>query len=223
MSDAAPDRSRPRRRAILAAAVVLGTVCITAVVIGVANAPADPGPAPSGIPQLQLVEETLPPGLVLPTAPEEMEFSDSPVDAAVMHWQTELQLAFQGDPNFGSPEISPDGAVFTITLHGEPSAALKKHIERAPEGLDVAIRAADFPPGELRELLPEAMKPGLVPGIDIVMGSVENDGSGLRFGLAAQPEGMTLEEIGQAIGEALELTGVPVRVEISGAVIPING
>src|SRR5690606_36588629 len=147
----------------------------------------------------------------------------TPMDLEVMEWQNRLQSLFSGQPNFGAPSISRDGTLFTITWHGEPSDALTQQIAAAPEGLQVVIQPAAFPPGELQSLVLQAMEPGLIRGVELVRGSVETDGSGIRFGLASEPDGMTLGQVGQAVADALGRTDVPVRVEVSGAVIPVTG
>ncbi|PKI92241.1 hypothetical protein CW368_05285 [Actinomycetales bacterium SN12] len=213
---------RPRLRAtIITVAVVVAAVLI---VVGLAaaqgRATAEPT-APPGPHTLELIEETLPPGLGF-LGSDDAEALGGATDGDVMRWQTALQSAFHGDPNFGSPWISQDGTLFTIVWYGEPTDALRAHVSEAPSGLDVVIHSADFPPGELQELVARAMKPGLVPGVQLVLGAVENDASGIRLGLAEEPE-KTLEEIGAAIADALGRPDVPVRVEVSGAVIPIGG
>lgn len=210
--------SRPALIGLLAGVAVLGVAAVAFASTGLNR----PEPTPTGFATIPLIEETLPPGLDLVT-PEHVDQSATPMDLSVMQWQTDLQLAFQTNPDFGSPEISPDGRVFTITWHGEPSDELRAHIAAAPEGLEVLIRPADFPPGELQELVQRAMRSGLVPGVELVLGAVEGDASGIRFGLAAEPQGSTLDEIEEAIAAALGRSDVPVHVEISGGVVPILG
>lgn len=214
---------RRRRTALIASAAGLGIAVVAVVVVISTNSAADAETQPpASPPTIMLIEETPPPGLEF-ADPDELELLGEPMDLEVMTWQTDLQTAFYADPNFGSVAISPDRSVFTITWHGAPSPALEQHIAAAPGGLEVVIQPADFPPGELQQLVSRAMKPGFLPGIQIAVGAVENDGSGIHLGLAEEPEGQTLAEVAHALGTALDRTDVPIRVEVTGAVIPIAG
>lgn len=217
----APDR---RRRAVLIAiAAGLGITVVTAVAIIATNSAAEAeAQPPSAPPTIMLIEETPPPGLEL-ADPGDLELLGEPMDLEVMQWQTDLQTAFSTDPNFGSVSISPDRSVFTITWHGAPSHALNQQIAAAPDGLEVVIQPAAFPPGELQLLVAQAMKPGFLSGVRIALGTVENDGSGIHLGLAEEPDGQTLTEVADAIADALGRTDVPIRVEVTGAVIPLAG
>lgn len=218
-----PASSTSRRRsAAIALSAGAGIALVTTVGAAIAKGPAVADPtAPPGPHTLELIEETLPPGFDV-IGPDDTEALRELIDDDVMRWQTALQSAFHSDPNFGSPAISQDGAVFTIVWYGQPTDALRSHVAAAPAGLDVVIHPADFPPGELQQLVVRAMKPGLVPGVQFVLGAVENDSSGIRLGLAEEPE-TALEEIGTAVADALGRPDVPVRVEVSGAVVPIVG
>lgn len=68
-----------------------------------------------------------------------------------------------------------------------------------------------------------AMQPGVVAGVQIATGGPEQDGSGLHFGLVENPKDQSLAEVADEIGRALDRTDVPIRVEVSGAVVPITG
>lgn len=222
-STPSPASPRPRLRVpviVVSAVTGVALFAVTGLIVANRLAAAEPA-APQGQPIVELIEETLPPGLET-IAPDDIEVLGDPIGEDVMQWQNALQTAFHGDPNFGSPAISQDGTLFTIVWYGEPTDALQAHVSAAPSGLDVEIQSADFPPGELQRLVAQAMEPGLVPGVEIALGAVENDASGIRFGLAKEPAG-TLEEIGAAIADALGRPDVPIRVDVSGTVIPING
>ena len=223
MSPTLPDPASPRRRrTIIAISTAAGVAAIAVVGVLTAQALSAPETAPPAPPQMELIEETPPPGLVL-ADPEDVETQLRPMDLAVMQWQSDLQSVFAANPNFGSPSISPDGTVFTIVWFGEPSDALRDRIADAPEGLDVVIQPADFPPGELQQLVVRAMQPDFVTGVQLSTGMVENDASGLRFGIADDPDDRTLDDIGRTLADALGRPDVPVRVEVTGAVIPIPG
>lgn len=179
---------------------------------------APPGQAPYGRvpvpdPEAGLDEAGLDPG----------ELRHAPIGDATLEWIDSLQTAVRSDPDFGSVAISKDRTTVTVTWFGDPSAALREQIDAAPASLRVVVQAATFRPAVLQELVHEAMRPGLVPGIRVTTGNPENDGSGLQFSIEELPAGQSLEEIGRDIATALGRTDVPVSVEVSGPVIPFAG
>ncbi|MEZ3160663.1 hypothetical protein AB1K54_08965 [Microbacterium sp. BWT-B31] len=144
-----------------------------------------------------------------------------PLDLETMQWVNELDRALHGDPSFGAVAI--DGPAVTITWYGPRSALLDTLIASAPDGLDVIVQPADFSPGELHDLVLAAMAPGAVPGVQLAMGHVRNDGSGLHFGIVELPPGVTEEYVAHLIGQAMGRSDVPITVEVSGAVMPVSG
>jgi hypothetical protein len=208
---------------------------VTVAVVGVASAgvvfaatandtaPLQPFATPSLplVPLERLPEGTVPSERVLVPDPEEL--SRPMIDAATSDWIESLQTSVQDDPSFGSVAISEDRATVTITWFGDPSATLRAQMDGAPANLRVVVQAAAFPPAELQELVLEAMRPGLVPGIQVTTGGRENDGSGLQLTILELPEGQTLDDVGHDIATALERTDVPISVEVSGPVIAFSG
>jgi hypothetical protein len=183
------------------------------------SAPLQPFATPS-LPLLQ------PERLVVPRPEKSLspeELSRPMIDAATSDWIEGLQTSVQDDPRFGSVAISEDRATVTITWFRDPSATLRAQMDVAPANLRVVVQAAAFPPAELQELVLEAMRPGLVPGIEVTSGGPENDGSGLQVGIVELPAGQTLEDVGHDIAAALERTDVPISVEVSGPVIAFSG
>lgn len=221
MPELRPGSSR-RRTVIITSAAIAAVIAIGVIAMFAAKSIAEADDQLPGGPKIMVIEETVPPGLEL-IDPRKLENLGEPMHLEVMEWQNSLQAEFYGNPNFGALAISPDGAVFTITWHGAPSAALEQHIAAAPDGLEVVVQPADFPPAELQQLVAEAMKPGLISGVEIAMGGVENDGSGIHLGLTEEPEGQSVADVAEAIGAALDRTDVPIRVEVTGGVIPITG
>lgn len=146
-----------------------------------------------------------------------------PIDLETMEWLNELQTTLYGDPALGAVAIDDSRAVVTITWHGEPSAQLQGFLDRAPAGIRVELHAAAFPPGELQELIAQVMDPQAVPGVQIAMGAVRNDGSGLEFGIVELPPGMTEEAVADRIAEVVQRDDIPITVTVSGAVMPLTG
>ncbi|WP_411700896.1 hypothetical protein [Conyzicola sp.] len=146
------------------------------------------------------------------------------IDGDTMNWLDRVQRELAEDENFGSPAISEDRATVTITWFGEPSALLRELIAAAPESLTVVIQPAAFRPAELAELVERAVaSPGLVAGVEVAMGHPENDGSGIRIGIVALPEGRTTGELATDFAAALGRVDVPVTVEVSGRMVPAVG
>lgn len=237
--------SRPGRRTVLLTAVavaVVGVATAGVVFAATANRSApldDTAPLqPVATPSLPLVRpeplQTVPPERVLvepvpekSLVPEDnlaLEWLDSaPMDAATIDWIDSLQTAVQDDPNFGSVAISEDRTTVTITWFGEPSATLREQIDAAPAKVRAVVQPAAFRPAELQELVQEAMRSGLVPGIEVTSGGPENDGSGLQLSIAELPAGRTLQDVGHDLAAALGRSDVPITVEVSGPVIPFAG
>lgn len=157
-----------------------------------------------------------------PLAPLE-QLETPPIDLETMEWLTELQTTLYGDPALGAVAIDDSRTVVTITWHGEPSAQLQGFLDRAPAGIRVELQAAAFPPGELQELIAEVMGAQAVPGVQIAMGGVRNDGSGLEFGIVELPPGMTEEAVADRIAEVIQRDDIPITVTVSGAVMPLTG
>ncbi|WP_129590435.1 hypothetical protein [Cryobacterium aureum] len=152
------------------------------------------------------------------------ELALPPVDLETMQWLDRLQGELTGDANFGSPSISKDRSTITIIWYGTPSARLEELVAAAPEKLTVVIQPAVFRPAELNELTQRAVTiPGLVPGVHVAMGSPAPDASGITIGIVELPAGRTLEQLGTAFAQALHRPDVPITVEVSGTVVPING
>ncbi len=146
------------------------------------------------------------------------------VDGETTNWITELQLAFGNDPNFGTAAISEDRETVTITWFGDPSPTLTAMIDRAPSSLVVEVRPSKFKYGELGELVRTAVRtPGLVSGIEVTIGTVENDASGIRLGIVELPWFISEEQVAAAFAQALGRTDVPITVEVSGGVVAISG
>ncbi len=143
------------------------------------------------------------------------ELAYDPIDIDTMDWLTALQAAVMNDPSFGTVAISPDRTTVTITWYGEPSTTLRQQVDVAPDGVEVVIQPAAFPPAELQELVGKAMAPDLLPGVRVTMGGAENDGSGLRVGIWELPQGSTLEDVAQRLGDALGRPDVPITVEVA--------
>lgn len=213
----APARSRIRLVPAGVAVVLVGLVGGGAA-LAVAMTSHGPGQAPSGPHTIATIEATIPSDLA-----EGETLAYPPIETEVMAWLDRLQLAVMSDPDYGTTAISLDRTTVTVTWFGEPSATLREHLDAAPDGITVLVHAAAFPPAELQQLVVQAMGEGFLPGVQIAMGGVENDGSGIDFGVAEMPEGSTLEQLAADIAAALQRPDVPVRVEESGPVIPISG
>lgn len=202
-----------RRRVLLA-----GIGLCAAVVLSGCSAPgALPGGSQSEAEMLPLddplVEDQLGEELALP-----------PVGLETMEWLDRLPGELTGDPNFGSPAISDDRSTVTLTWFGTPSARLGKLVAQAPEDLTVVIQSALFRPAELNALTQRAVTTkGLVPGVQVAMGSPAADASGITIGIVELPAGRSLEQLGTAFAQALERPDVPIEVEVSGTFMPING
>lgn len=225
MSEMTPDlqpSSKRRRTVIITSAAVLAAIAIGVIAIFTAKGFTDADAQPQDEQTIMLIEETLPPGLEL-ADPSELDALSDPIDIELLEWQNSLQTELSGNPNLGALAISPDRTVFTITWYGAPSTALEQQIAAAPDGLEVVIQPADFPPAELQQLVTDAMRPGLISGVEIALGGVENDGSGIHLGLVEEPDGQSLADVTEAIAAALQRTDVPIRVEVTGSVIPIAG
>ena len=234
--ESAPRTSRRGRRTVLLAAVTVAVGVASAGVVFAATAndttpwgeaaPLQPFATP--MPSLSLVqpEGTVPtervvvPDLKETLGPEELR--RAPMDDTTTKWLDRLQTTMRDDPNFGSVAISEDRATVTVTWFGDPSATLQEQIDAAPAKLRVVVQAAAFRPAELQELVQEAMRPGLVPGVRVTTGGPENDGSGLRLTIEELPAGQSLQDVGRDIATALSRTDVPVSVEV-GSVMPIAG
>jgi hypothetical protein len=135
-----------------------------------------------------------------------------------------LQGELTGNANFGSPEISKDRSTVTIVWYGAPSARLEELVADAPEELTVVIKPAVFRPAELNELTQRAVTTqGLVPGVEVAMGSPAPDASGITIGIVELPAGRSLKQLGIEFAQALQRPDVPITVEVSGTVVPING
>lgn len=223
----------------IATVVVVGVGTAGAVFAATANDTTPWGGAaplqPFATPSLPLVqpERLLVPDGTVPTGrvrvPELREGLDAEelghaaIDATTAEWIESLQTAVRNDPNFGSVAISADRATVTITWFSEPSVTLRTQIDAAPADVEVVVQSAAFRTGELQDLVLKAMRPGLVPGVQVTTGGPENDGSGLRFTILELPAGQTLEDVGHDIATALERTDVPISVEVSGPVTAISG
>lgn len=167
-------------------------------------------------PERVLVEPERKTGL----APEEL--GSTAIDTTTSGWIESLQTAVRDDPDFGSLAISEDHDTVTITWYREPSATLREQIRSAPAALEVVVQAAAFRPAELQGLVLEAMRPGLVPGVQVTSGGSEADGSGLRLGISELPAGQTPGDVAHDIAAALGRTDVPISIEVSGPVIAIT-
>ena len=203
-----------RRRGLLA-----GIGLCAAVVLGGCAAPgALPGGSQSEAGMLPLddspfVEDQLGEELALPA-----------VDLETMEWLDRLQGELTGDANFGSPVISDDRSTVTLTWFGTPSARLGELVAEAPKDLTVVIQSALFRPAELNELTQRAVTTkGLVPGVQVAMGSPAVDAAGITIGIVELPAGRSLEQLGIAFAQALERPVVPIEVEVSGTIMAING
>lgn len=215
-TDSPPAPARRRTRLVLAA---VGVACVGGLAAAAAMlaASADRTPPGSVLPPVeQAVEPTLAPGL----QPGE-DLAYGAVDIETMTWLTDLQGALTNDPGFGAVALSPDRGTVTITWFGDPSATLQEQIAAAPEGLVVVVQPADFAPAELQQLVGQAMVPGLLPGIRVTMGGVDNDGSGLFIGIEELPQGRTVDEVAQQLADALGRPDVPITVEV-GQVTPAS-
>lgn len=199
-----------RHRGYAPAVILLLSGLGATVLAGCAGAPAAPETLrslpPSADPGFPMEELALP-----------------PVQAETMDWLTELDTALSGDPSFGAVAIDDTRSEVTITWYGDPSARLTEMLSRAPEGLSVVVHPADFPPGELEDLVRRAMTAQAVPDVELATGSVRNDGSGLEFGIVALPNGLTEAEVAERIAAALDRADVPITVRVSGAVMPLSG
>jgi hypothetical protein len=183
---------------------------------------AQPVPSPSA-PRVQTEIRPLDDPLVLEDQLRE-KLALPPVDLETMQWLDRLQIELEGDTNFGSPAISKDRTIVTITWFGTPSARLEGLVAEAPEMLTVVIQPAAFRPTELTELAQRAVTTqGLVPGVHVAMGGPAPDASGITIGIVELPVGLTLDQLGIAFAQALQRPDVPVAVEVSGAVIPFSG
>jgi hypothetical protein len=146
-----------------------------------------------------------------------------PIGVETMDWMTTVQTTLSGDPNFGAVAIDDTRSTVTITWFGDVTPALGAVLAEAPEEIEIVVQPADFSPGELQALVSRAMEPGAVPGVQIAIGYVRNDASGLDFGIVELPANSSVEDVGRRIGEALQRTDVPINVEVSGAVVPLSG
>lgn len=203
------------RRRVLLASIGL---CAAVVLIGCAAPVALPGGSQSETEMLPLddsllVEDQLREELALPS-----------VDLETMEWLDRLQGELTGDANFGSPAISDDRSTVTLTWFGTPSARLEELVAEAPKDLTVVIQSALFRPAELNELTQRAVTTqGMVPSVQVAMGSPAADASGITIGIVELPAGRSLAQLGTAFAQALERPDVPVEVEVSGTIVPING
>lgn len=152
------------------------------------------------------------------------ELALPPIDLETMQWLDRLQGELTGEANFGSPAISKDRSTVTIIWYGTPSVRLEELVSDAPEKLTVVIQPAVFRPAELNELTQRAVTTqGLVPGVEVAMGSPAPDASGITIGIVELPAGRTLPQLGIEFAQALQRPDVPISVEVSGTVVPING
>lgn len=147
----------------------------------------------------------------------------APIGIETLDWLTELQTSLESDPRLGAVAIDESRSIVTVTWHGEPSTALQEFIARAPADVEVVLQAAAFIPGDLQKLVLQAMEPNAVPGLQIATGHVQNDGSGLEFGIVELPQGLTEEDVAASISEVLQRPDVPITVTVSGPVVPIQG
>lgn len=225
--ESAPPTSRRGRRTVLltAAAVgVIGMATAGAVFAATANSPAPPLQPLATLSLSPVEPEPLPvpsERVLVDPAPEELGHAS--MDAATIDWIESLDTTVRDDPDFGSVAISEDHTTVTITWFGEPSAALRAQIRSTPEHLRVVVQAAAFRPAELQELVLEAMRPGLVPGVHVTSGGPENDGSGLQLGIAELPAGQTLGDVAEDLATAVDRTDVPFSIEVTGPVTAIAG
>ncbi len=203
-----------RRRLVLARIGLCSVVALSGC--------AAPVPLPGG-PQVETEMLPLDDSLVIEDQLRE-ELALPPIDLETMQWLDRLQGELTGDANFGSPAISKDRSRVTITWYGTPSARLEEMVAEAPEKLTVVIQPAVFRPAELNELAQRAVTTkGLVPGVQVAMGGPAPDASGITIGIVKLPAGRTLEQLGTAFAQALQRPDVPIAVEVSGTVVPING
>ncbi len=201
--------SEPRIRVRLIAGLTLGVVALAAAITFAVIALAPPAdPTPSG------------PATALPDVAAE-QLALPPIGVEIYDWLNGLQMSLDGDARYGTVAISEDRETVTITWHGEPSDELAAIIDEAPDTITVALQHAEFLPGELNALV--VRTPGLIPDFQVAMAGMENDGSGIWVGIVELPDGNSLADVGTAFAEALGRPDVPVRVELSGAVMPING
>ncbi|WP_129790007.1 hypothetical protein [Promicromonospora panici] len=249
--ESAPGTSRRGLRTVLLTAVAValaGAVTAGAVFAATADGRAPLGETPPlqplATPSLPLVQpERLPEG----TVPSERVLADldaekrvvpekglvegltpeergrAVIDSATVDWLESLQTAVRDDPDFGSVAISEDHATVTITWFGEPSAALREQLDMAPAKVRAVVQPAAFRPAELQELVRQAMRDGLVPGIDVTVAGPRNDGSGLQLSILELPAGRSLQDVGHDIATALGRPDVPITVDVSGPVVPITG
>lgn len=191
--------TRRRERPTLWASAV-GAVALAALV-GCASTPGVPAP--------------------LDAAPERSReiLSTTPISGEVMTWIDELQTTLHLDPNLGSVAIDDSRSVVTVPWFGEPSDALRELIGRAPAGLQVIVQSTDFRPADLQALVLQAMARDAIPGVEIAMGNVRNDASGIEFGLAELPFGLTEDDVATLIADVLARPDVPITVTVSGPIV----
>ena len=205
----------PRRRRLALAGIGL---CAMIALNGCAAAV----PLPGG-PQVEAEMLPLEESLVIEDQLTE-ELALPPIDLETMQWLDRLQGELTEDANLGSPAISKDRSTVTIIWYGKPSARLEELVAEAPEKLTVVIQPAVFRPAELNALTQRAVTtPGLVPGVEVAMGSPAPDASGITIGIVELPAGHTLPQLGIEFAQALQRPDVPITVEVSGTVVPING
>ncbi|HYI34724.1 MAG TPA: hypothetical protein VEX88_14785 [Glaciibacter sp.] len=202
----------PRRRSMVLPEAGIAFVLAVAV-SAVVFAPQTESPGPGAVVTGDVPEHSLGEILTLP-----------PIDLATMEWLDRMQTAVASDPDYGTVAISEDRLTVTVTWFDEPSDTLHAFIDEAPTPIVVMIQPAAFRPIELKELATRAVStPALVPGVQVAMGAMENDGSGIMVGIVELPPGRSLTDVGTEFASALGRADVPVNVEVSGEIVPISG
>lgn len=147
-----------------------------------------------------------------------------PIDGVIMEWIDEVQSRLYYDERFGTLAISDDRSAVTIGWFGEPSEELRMLVDDAPADLEVTVYPTDFTQGELQKLVSAAMVQGLVPGVSVAVGYVQNDGSGIHLGIVDEPRGgVTLDDVADAFAKALGRPDVPITIKVSGEIVPLSG
>lgn len=144
----------------------------------------------------------------------------APVAVEVLDWTTEVEAVLHDDPRLGTVAIDESRSTVTVTWFGEQDSTVNELIARAPTGLEVVVQPADFLPGDLQDMVVDAMQPDAVPGVEMALGHARNDGSGLEFGIVELPGGLTESDVAALIAESLERPDIPITVTVTGAVRP---
>ncbi|MEV8136622.1 hypothetical protein [Microbacterium aurantiacum] len=142
----------------------------------------------------------------------------APVTVETLDWMTEVQAILHDDPRLGAVAIDESRSTVTVTWFGEQDSTVEELIARAPGGLEVVVQPADFLPGDLQDMVVDAMQPDAVPGVEMTLGHARNDGSGLEFGIVELPGGLTESDVAALIAESLERPDIPITVTVTGAV-----